>query len=148
VTSIAPLPEYHDAVSAAALDGNIYVVASIKLFPWDQEGRLQLDQGRMAMLRYDEAKDEWRTLSPPTTYHGDHRACAAALDCKIDLRALRVEPVFEDRACGAKEDECGIVRLAHVPVDPRVRLVVRDFSRPSPQTAVSVTECGSLLDLT
>ena len=29
VTSIAPLPEDHDAVSAAALDGNIYVVASI-----------------------------------------------------------------------------------------------------------------------
>jgi len=85
VTSIAPLPEYHDAVSAAALDGNIYVVASIKIFPWDQEGRLLLDQGRMAMLRYDEAKDEWRTLSPPTTYHGDHRACAAALDCKIYL---------------------------------------------------------------
>ena len=52
VTSIAPLPEYHDAVSAAALDGNIYVVASIvDKFTWDREGRFLLDQGRMAMLR-------------------------------------------------------------------------------------------------
>jgi N-acetylneuraminic acid mutarotase len=86
VTSIAPLPEYHDAVSAAALGGNIYVVASIvDKFTWDREGRFLLDRGRMAMLRYDEAKDEWRTLSPPTTYHGEARACAAALDCKIYL---------------------------------------------------------------
>ena len=52
VTSIAPLPEYHDAVSAAALDGNIYVVASIvDKFTWDREGRFLLDQGRMPMLR-------------------------------------------------------------------------------------------------
>ena len=78
VTSIAPLPEYHDAVSAAALDGNIYVVASIV----DKFTRVRAG---MAMLRYDEAKDEWRTLSPPTTYHGEARACAAALDCKIYL---------------------------------------------------------------
>ena len=49
---------------------------------------------------------------------------------RADLCALRVEPVFEDRARGAEEDERGIGQLARVHVDPRVRLVVRNLLVP------------------
>ena len=42
-----------------------------------------------------------------------------------DLGALGAEPVLEDRTRGAEEDECDISRFARVPMDSRVRLMVR-----------------------
>ena len=49
---------------------------------------------------------------------------------RADFRALRVQPVLEDRARRAEEDERGIGWLVRVPMDPRVPLVVRNLVVP------------------
>ena len=80
--------------------------------------------------RVDAEDDALGVLVPELELAGvglvaDHVGVVSSL-C-ADLGALRVEPVLQDRARGAEDEEIDIVRLSCVPMDPRVRLTVLDF---------------------